>query len=40
MDSMFEKDDPSVLERIDDDGEIAEPEFCQPVVSLLVDDRL
>jgi hypothetical protein len=37
---MFEKDDPSVLERIDDDGEIAEPEFCQPVVSLLVDDRL
>jgi len=35
VDSMFKKDDASILKHIDDDGEIVEPEYYQPVVPLL-----
>jgi DNA topoisomerase-2 len=36
VDAMFRKEDASVLKHIDDDGEIVEPEYYQPVVPLLV----
>jgi DNA topoisomerase-2 len=36
VDSMFKKDDSGILKHIDDDGEVVEPEFYQPVVPLLV----
>jgi DNA topoisomerase-2 len=36
VDSMFRKEDTSILKNIDDDGEIVEPEYYQPVVPLLV----
>ena len=36
VDSMFKKEDSGILKHIDDDGEIVEPEFYQPVVPLLV----
>jgi DNA topoisomerase-2 len=36
VDSMFKKEDSSILKYIDDDGEVVEPEYYQPVVPLLV----
>jgi DNA topoisomerase-2 len=36
VDSMFRKEDSGILNYINDDGEIVEPEFYQPVVPLLV----
>jgi DNA topoisomerase-2 len=36
VDAMFKKDDAGILKYIDDDGEVVEPEFYQPVVPLLV----
>jgi DNA topoisomerase-2 len=36
VDSMFKKEDTSILKHIDDDGEMVEPEYYQPVVPLLV----
>jgi DNA topoisomerase-2 len=36
VDSMFKKEDSSILNYIDDDGEVVEPEYYQPVVPLLV----
>ena len=36
VDAMFKKDDASILKHIDDDGQIVEPEYYQPVVPLLV----
>ena len=36
VDSMFKKDDSSILKYIDDDGEVVEPEYYQPVVPLMV----
>jgi len=36
VDAMFRKEDSSILKLINDDGEIVEPEFYQPVVPLLV----
>ena len=36
VDSMFKKEDSSILKYIDDDGELVEPEYYQPVVPLLV----
>ena len=36
VDAMFRKEDASILKHIDDDGEIVEPEYYQPVVPLLV----
>jgi DNA topoisomerase II len=35
VDSMFKKDDAAILKHIDDDGEIVEPEYYQPVVPLI-----
>ena len=36
VDAMFRKEDASILKHIDDDVEIVEPEYYQPVVPLLV----
>jgi DNA topoisomerase-2 len=36
VDSMFKKEDSSILKYIDDDGEVVEPDYYQPVVPLLV----
>ena len=36
VDTMFRKEDSSILKLINDDGEIVEPEYYQPVVPLLV----
>lgn len=36
VDSMLKKEDSGILKHINDDGEIVEPEFYQPVVPLLV----
>ena len=36
VDALFKKEDASILKHIDDDGEIVEPEYYQPVVPLLV----
>ena len=36
VDTLFRKDDASILKYVDDDGELVEPEFYQPVVPLLV----
>jgi DNA topoisomerase-2 len=36
VDSMFKKEDSGILKYINDDGEVVEPEFYQPVVPLLV----
>jgi DNA topoisomerase-2 len=36
VDAMFKKEDSGILKNIDDDGQLVEPEFYQPVVPLLV----
>jgi len=36
VDAMFKKDDSAIVKYIDDDGQLVEPEFYQPVVPLLV----
>ena len=36
VDAMFKKEDVAILKHVDDDGEIVEPEYYQPVVPLLV----
>jgi len=36
VDTMFRKEDSGILKYINDDGEVVEPEFYQPVVPLLV----
>ena len=36
VDAMFRKEDASILKHIDDDGDVVEPEYYQPVVPLLV----
>ena len=36
VDTLFRKEDASILKHIDDDGQIVEPEYYQPVVPLLV----
>ena len=35
VDAMFKKEDAAILKHVDDDGEIVEPEYYQPVVPLL-----
>jgi DNA topoisomerase II len=36
VDTMFKKEDAGILKHVDDDGEVVEPEFYQPVLPLLV----
>ena len=36
VDAMFKKEDSSILDYIDDDGDVVEPHYYQPVVPLLV----
>jgi len=36
IDALFRKEDASILKHIDDDGQVVEPEYYQPVVPLLV----
>jgi DNA topoisomerase-2 len=36
VDAMFKKEDSSILDHIDDDGDVVEPHYYQPVVPLLV----
>jgi len=36
VDAMFKKEDSSILNHIDDDGEVVEPHYYQPTVPLLV----
>ena len=36
VDALFRKEDASILKHIDDDGQVVEPEYYQPVVPLLV----
>lgn len=35
VDALFKKEDAAILKHVDDDGEIVEPEYYQPVVPLL-----